>query len=430
MRAAALWAAAWCAGLTMAQGQSVVPDRLKPENRTISASRQFTAFGGTRSERGELLRRAEEFKQALGRELRVADDWKAPMLFVVETDSTVRRRPSPVTVRALDAGGAGRKIQLDIAAGRLGERAAIDEAIVRGLLLERSLREQQFRGNRLVDPPDWLVVALATRLGRPAERDARLQAALLEGKGMPRLDRFLRQNASALSGRARDVHAAESLALYDSLAELPGGRAQVVANLTLAEPARDPLQRFAQTWPELAGDPPRLARLWALAVARLSTPVKLEFLGAEETGRQLEGLLDKLGAPEAGADRAELWLALSRTDEGRFRLAQSAGEVRRLAFRAHPLYAPLVGQYQLLLEDLSRKRRRGLAKRLRETDEVRMALDERSAEITDFMNWYQANRDSGGADVMVVDRRPAAPVGPRRNDRISRYLDSVEQRGW
>jgi hypothetical protein len=328
-----------------ASAQLVAPELLKPENRTVSNSRQFTVFGGTRSERSNLVRRAEELKAGLLRELQETDSWKTPVLLVLTPGDGVRLRQSPVLLQVFDAEDAGRKIQVDLAPGTVTDAAAVDRGILRALLLERSLRKQKFEGGRFVEPPDWLSSALAAALGREATREASLYAGLLEGKGMPRLDRFLRQNAATLKGRARDLHAAQSLALYNGLLELPDGRRLLIENLTLAEPARDPVQRFAQTWPELADDQAKLARLWALAVARLSTPTKMEFLTMEDTGKKMRQILQELDASAEGNASADALLALSRKEDGRFRLAQAGQETQRLVFRSHPRYAPILGEY-------------------------------------------------------------------------------------
>ena len=430
MKTFARWAVAGLLLSGPAAAQSVAPELLKPENRTVSQSRQFTVFGGTRSERSNLVRRAEELRSGLLRELQDGDAWKAPILLVLAPGDGVRLRQSPVMLQAFDAGEAGRKIQIDVGPGTLSDAAAVDRGILRALLLERSLRKQKFEGGRFVDPPDWLSSALAACLGREATREASLYASLLEGKGMPRLDRFLRQNAATLKGRTREWHAAQSLALYNGLLEMPDGRGRIIANLTMSEPARDPLQRFAQTWPELADDEGKLARLWALAVARLSTPAKLEFLSGDETGKQLRQILRELDASEDGNAAPAALVALSRKEDGRFRLAQAAQGAQRLGFRSHPLYAPLIEEYHALLDNLAGNRRRGFEERFRETEDLRMALDDRGAEITDYMNWYQANEEQALPfdGVVRVTERPEPEV--RRNDKISRYLDSVEQRGW
>lgn len=420
---------AWLLG-GPAAAQVAAPELLKPENRTVSQSRQFTVFGGTRAERSNLARRAEELKSGLQGELQDGDAWKAPILLVLTVGDGVRLRQSPVLLQVFDAGDAGRKIQIDLGPGTLADAAAVDRGILRALLLERSLRKQKFEGGRFVEPPDWLSSALAASLGREASREASLYASLLGAKGMPRLDRFLRQNAVTLKGRSRELHAAQSLALYNGLLELPDGRSRVMANLTLSEPARDPLQRFGQTWPELVDDQPKLARVWALAVARLSTPKKLEFLSTEETGKKLRQILSELDASEDGNAAPAALVALSRKEDGRFRLTQAAQEMQRLGFRSHPLYAPLTEEYRVLLDDLARNRRRGFEGRFRETEDLRMALDDRTGEIADYMNWYQANEEQTlpSSGVVRITERPEPAV--RRNDKISRFLDSVEQRGW
>jgi hypothetical protein len=69
-----------------------------------------------------------------------------------------------------------------------------------------------------------------------------------------------------------------------------------------------------------------------------------------------------------------------------------------------------------------------LESKFTETEELRLALDMRSAEITDFLNWYQANAAPQAAPLLPARTAPE-PVAVR-NDALTRYLDSVEERGW
>lgn len=411
--------------------QVAAPDLFKPENRTTSSSRQFIVFGGTRQQRSDLARRAEELKAGVLRELEATDGWRAPVLIILSSPDGKRLRQAPVLLEVFDAEEAGRKIQLDIANSGSDDPAAVDAGILRAILLERALREQKFAGNRFVEPPSWIVAAMAAAEARKEDRDdTRLYEALLGSKGMPRLDRFLEQDGSNLRGKARELHAAQSLALYESLAGLPGGRANVVANLMLAEPAKDPLERFGQTWPDLVADPPKLARIWALGLARLAAPGKLQILSAKETSVQLNAALESLGSSESGEDPAQYVLQLGRTPEGRFLLEKAARDLQRLGFRAHPLYAALVAEYREMLDDLARKKRRRFAGKFAEAAELRVALDERSAAITGFLDQYQANDPGAGGATGIGRARPPAAEKRPRNDAIARYLDSVESRGW
>jgi hypothetical protein len=78
---------------------------------------------------------------------------------------------------------------------------------------------------------------------------------------------------------------------------------------------------------------------------------------------------------------------------------------------------------------LARKKRRGFAEKFNEAEDLRWALNDRRNEITDYLNWYQANAPSTEPTVDLAKALPSEPA-TRRNDAISRYLDSVEQRGW
>ena len=425
-----LLCAAVCALCTVqwARAQVAAPELLRPENRTVSSSKQFTVFGGTREQRSDLVRRAEQLRERLRQELNLGDTWKVPILLTLTPQDGLRLRQPRLFAQVFDAGEAGRKLQLDLSPGVVADRQAVDDAIIRSLLLEIAVRRQKFAGNRFVEPPGWLVAAMSSALSvREPGEESRMFTALLGTKAMPKLDRFLRQDAASLRGRAREVYEAQSLALYRCLLELPGGRGKVIENLTLSEPAQDGVERFAQTWPELSAEEEKLARIWALGIARLSSPSRVEFFSSEETSRSLAGVLRALEIPASPEEAVSKLAEDSKKQEGRFRFEKAATDLRNLGFRAHPLYVALVEEYRGLFENLSRGKRRGLEAKFTESEELRVALNGRTSEITDFLNWYQANAAEDGP--LITTRKPKEPAAAR-NDSLTRYLDSVESRGW
>ena len=411
--------------------QTVSPDFLKPENRSTSSSGGFTIFGGTRQDRSQLGRRAEEIKEKLWKELKVSRDEFSPILLVLPLIDGVRLRQREVLVQVFDAAEAGRKIQVDIAPAARADSPAVDRGILNALLLQVSLKSQKFSGDRYVNPPSWLVASMGVVLRRrqPSE-DARIYSALLEGKGMPRPKKFFAQKEDRLRGRAKEVYLAQSFALYQSLVELPQGKDKVLQNLTLAEPARDPLTRFGQTWPTLAEDTSRLVRLWALSIADLSSSRNLQLLSSSKTSAGLDQVLFPLQDGQEGNDLGADFLTLSRTEEGRLELKQAAVQLQRLGFRSHPLYHPLVEEYREMIERLSRKKRGGFVRKFSEVEELRLALDARCAEMTDFVDWYQANDEATGPLLAMEQQRAKISEEASRNDAISRFMDSVEGRGW
>ncbi len=411
-------------------GQAVSPEMLKPENRLVSVSKQFTVFGGTRQERSNLARRAEELKTGMLRELESRDLWRAPILLILTPTDGQRLRQPDVLVQVFNAGEAGRKIQVDISPAAAKDQASVDAALLRAMFLEWALRQQQFVGQRFVYPPTWLAAALSAALTRHDSSDAaQLYASMLETKGMPKLEKFLAQNPETLRGYARELHAAQSLALFQSLIEEPEGRRKILENLTLAEPEKDAVERFAQTWPDLVADSTRMARLWALAVARLSSPQRVEMLSARETSEKLSAVLESLQTVDSDLDFAKVVLNLGREAEGRFLLEKAAVDLQRLGFRAHPLYAALVQEYYVMLEALSRKKRRHFVAKFTEAEDLRHALDARSKEITAFMDTRQGVTDNEQT-LSVIPLRDIGATHALRNDAISRFFDSVEHRGW
>ena len=105
-------------------------------------------------------------------------------------------------------------------------------------------------------------------------------------------------------------------------------------------------------------------------------------------------------------------------------------QLQRLGFRSHPLYHPLVEEYREMIERLSRKKRGGFVRKFSEVEELRLALDARCAEMTDFVDWYQANDEATGPLLAMEQQRAKISEEASRNDAISRFMDSVEGRGW
>jgi hypothetical protein len=162
----------------------------------------------------------------------------------------------------------------------------------------------------------------------------------------------------------------------------------------------------------------------------LASPERVEFLTASASASGLSEILDRLTEGLGGEEGAAVLLGMVKTEEGRFRLDAAAADLRRLGFRAHPLYAALVEEYRAMVEDLARKRRRSFSPKFAEAEDLRKALDARSAEITSFLDAYQASGADAGPVLTVSAPRNLPGRAPGRNDGVSRYLDGIEQRGW
>ena len=110
------------------RAQVVAPELLKPENRTVSSSKQFTVFGGTRQQRADLVRRAEQLREQLLQQLNIGDNWRAPILLTLTPHDGLRLRQPRLFARVFDAGDAGRKLQLDMSPGVASDPRAVDLA--------------------------------------------------------------------------------------------------------------------------------------------------------------------------------------------------------------------------------------------------------------------------------------------------------------
>ncbi len=431
-----------CARLALILGLTVAGvwaqpalELLQPGNRSVSSSRQFNVYGGTRELRAEVARRAEEIKEAVLQALGRRDAWKDPVVLVLAETDGIRMRQEPVRLGVFDSGEAGRKVQVDFTDFRSIDPVEVDRALVRAVLLEMGLRGLKGDGGAVFAyPPEWLVAAiLQAAKANPMGGDAGLYAGIIEGGKLPGLARFLASNPAEMRGQAAEIHAAQAHALLEALSALPSGREKLASYAVMRDAPADPLARFHRVWPPPEGSEARVARLWAMSAARLASARKLEPRSAAETSKSLAEAL-RLRVPEGmEPDAPAAWVALSRTKEGRFTLEQAAVQLRRLGFRAHPLYAPVVEEYRAIMEGLARGRRGRVEQKVGELVDLTAALNERTAAMTDYLDWFQATQAGGS-----IRRETAAVLAPpeeespglRRQDAISRWIDSVEQRGW
>jgi hypothetical protein len=104
-------------------------------------------------------------------------------------------------------------------------------------------------------------------------------------------------------------------------------------------------------------------------------------------------------------------------------------ELRELATRANPVYAPIVAEYSEIAARLARRKTGGIARRLERLRSARENVAAQMRQIDDYLNWFEATglaRPSGEfADYMRAAERAAQP-DRAKHDPISVYLDALE----
>lgn len=404
-----------------------------PAKRSVSSSRQFIVYGPDTQLRGVICELAEHAKRsALGLLGGARDEWRTPI--VVEAQPPDVSDPTAQVARLrVNQTGAGLKFQLELRIPADVRAPEVERALLRAVLLEMMYRSQPNipAGTAYVEPPDWLLDGILALAGdENATAIARLLSAAQAGEMMP-LQKFLQQKRQLLDSPSRALHQAYSAALVSMLIESPAGGARLqrfVADLDQA--SNDPFADLTAHFPALGTDADQLEKLWRGSVTRLATSAPYRSLTCGETNRQLSEIL-RVTVPEG--EKANVY---TLEEASQFRRNPAAvADLRRLAAdllvlsgRAHPIYAPILAEYQLIAAQLLR-RRAPKARRLAELRATREDLTRRMSDIEDYLNWYEATQPrvaSGTFREYLRAAEEATEPVPRRRDPISVYLDALE----
>ncbi len=403
-----------------------------PAERSVSSSRQFVVYGPDTRLRGAICELAERVKRSALGLLGTRDDWKTPIVVDAQppdlSDSTGR-----VARLRVNQTGAGLKFQLELRIPADVRAPEVERELLRAVLLEIMYRSQPniSPGTAYVEPPDWLldgIIALAG--GEDAAAIARLLSAAQAGAVLT-LREFLEQKRGLLDSPSRALHRAYSAALVSMLIESPAGRArllQFVADLDQA--SNDPFADLTAHFPALGTDAEQIEKRWRGSVARLATSAPYRSLTCEETNRRLSEIL-RVNVPDG--EKADVY---TLEEAAQFRRNPAAvADLRRLTSdllllsgRAHPLYAPIVSEYQRIVAQLLR-RKAPKARRLAELRATREDLTRRMSDIEDYLNWYEATQShvaSGTFREYLRAAEEATEPVQRRRDPISVYLDALE----
>ena len=343
--------------------------------------------------------------------------------------------------------------------------------------------------------PSWLHLGLSeTVTYRQRGFPSALFASVFRAGRQLSVEEILRTEPYDLDSVSAEVFRASACALVQTLLDQPGGARQLQAYIrSLPRSDADPWELLTEHFPALAG-PGSLEKWWALQMATLATPTPFESMSATETENRLRQILqvmvpidpetgerkadgdgeregrrfrvpllhrwlpggdrdgDDSDAEDAERDnpapvpRANLpgagggewstipirdWPAELRRDELNRQLSPVLRGLEGLAMRAHPLYQPVVKDYNELITSF------GAGNRIRDWDErldylerERATLARRCREVEDYLDWWEASHSqfqSGEFDryLEAADRLEAEL--PPREDELSRYLDQLGQ---
>lgn len=215
-----------------------------------------------------------------------------------------------------------------------------------------------------------------------------------------------------------------------------------------------------QHFPALREIDEGLDKWWALQIAALGQQQGYEFLDREETEKFLDealvlqfdatgtmpraepvkkGLLDRLrqktSAPaatrEAFVGTIEDYSQFMDRPDAKEKLVVAFNKLETLKRTGFPAYRPIFLAYESIIQDLKSGKMKTVEEDLKKAAELRAKISETLVQAEDYMNYFEATRaprrSQAFDDYMEMRRRLENRGRPKREDRISKYLDSLEK---
>lgn len=404
--------------------------------RTTSSSGQFVIYSKDPEWRTAASRRADDAKLAWQKWLGSDGNWTHPIII-----QDLRRSPRPpgnlrASTAIFESDGGALKVQTDVYDASVMGSEAFEMEIFRALGLERIYRNHPVRaGKPFHQLPAWITEGMtqAIRVEKNGTPDG-VYAALLSSERPPKIEDFLKSKPELMEATSMTLYRTQALALLRALRQLPEGAKGLDTLIDSLHEEDAGLKTIFAAYPSLSGDAAQLGKIWTLSIARGSSSRKLEMLSIGETNRALATIFEISGPadpkkPDEGMlSGASAMPSIARGAGGPFFMRQKAGELLNLEFRAHPVMKPVIAEYRNIASELADKPRKNVAKRIEETDKIRSLLQQRSGNVSDYLNWFEATQlDMLSEGTLEVSDPPTAPA---RTDAITQQIDALERRGW
>jgi hypothetical protein len=421
-------------GLLLA-GSAAHANPLDVPRRSVSLSRQFVVYCDDLALRLGLSSFAEETKASVLGALGQSDHWVAPIVITARPQETNRPLLPPSEVTLVEVEG-GFKVELAVKIGADPRDIRLEQQITRAVLLEIAYRNSPSAvkgGRAYLDPPTWLVEGLVQmRLSREKGVDASLFQALIDGGKLLPLEAFLAQRPGHLDSTSRKLYGYYSMSLVQLLSEMPDGRAAMALLLKGLPAGEDPNEALTRRFPALAGTEQSVEKWWALGVARLAAANRYKGFSIAETERRLDALLTLQITPQKSDSPKQFALGdfkqYLKHPQARPALRAVTAQLIALGANAHPLFRPIVAEYQGLTTNLARGKTSRVKERLMAAARYRELVLHRMDEIADYMNWFEATQSttrSTAFDAYLKAAGEPLTASAPRGDAISRYLDEM-----
>jgi hypothetical protein len=224
------------------------------------------------------------------------------------------------------------------------------------------------------------------------------------------------------------------MCLVEALLGLPNG-ASNLGRFIQAWPASagDVQGALAAQFPVLGGTEHALAKWWSLHLARFASGDRIVGMTLAETNQQLSALLSfEIPIDKSGkVQRFEVkdFANFAKLPAAKLALQAQNVKLAALTANAHPLFRPVIAEYQEIVSQVSLRKTRGIADRIANIEQYRQTVMEQMGQISDYLNWYEATQPAGRTGVFEPYIRRAEKLAePAQVDpRVTEYLDQLEQ---
>jgi hypothetical protein len=402
--------------------------------RSVSVSRQFIVYGSDVAMRGAICDLAERAKRDLLTVLHQRDAWTSPI--VINAQYLQANLPELPRLRiSVGQTGFGLKLQLDLVVDPKISLSEVRRELLRALLLEMMYRAESNipAGAIYASPPDWLLDGMpAQQSDMPRDGITNVLALPVAAGTVLPLEKFLQQRPELLDAPGRLLYRAYSFALVDLLTHTREGSHRLARFiLDLPSAPNDLMADLRIHFPEVLERDGGAEKIWEKQIARLSTEQPYQLMGSAETERILDEKLRLKISDRGGRKVCQLveFPNFVQQRSAKNMLAFLTLDLRALAIRANPIYAPIIAGYAEVTELLGRGKTKGISKRLERLQASRKAVAAQMRGIDDYLSWFEATslpRRSGAfADYMKAAESAAQPRLPK-HDPISVYLDVLE----
>jgi len=406
-----------------------------PAKRATSPSGDFVVYSSSAQLRSEILRRTEVV-EALYRK-RLGEDSGQPVPVIVQEQfAKPRPRGNPLIQTQLYEGDGGAlKVQTDIYDATAMRGLAFEAEIFRALCLKTAYRTKPPRAGKSFSlPPQWIIEGMTEelRVRREGAPDG-VYATLLRSERPPKIEDFLKARPELMEATSLAIYRTQALSLLHALDQLPEASRGFRSLLESIDNGDQGAKPILAAFPALK-NVPNLGKVWTLSIARGSTSRREQLLTLAETERLLSAVLDVSAQPPSSQPGAQpvrgpaALPLLAKSKGGPFLMRQKAAELLNLETRCHPLLRPIVQEYRRIAALLANKPGKNVNKSLEENGKIRALLLKRNNQVSDYLNWFEATKLDTPSDAFINISPP--PAAPPRNDPITRYLDTVETRGW